>query len=31
MDTKQYEGCDYWKSANGEPGGFKFCYTALRL
>lgn len=29
MDTKQCIGCDYWKSANGDPCGFKFCHFLL--
>ena len=29
MDTKQCEGCTYWKSANGESDGFKFCHYLL--
>ena len=29
MDTKQCEVCTYWKSANGESDGFKFCHFLL--
>ena len=29
MDRKQCEGCAYWKSANGDPEGFRFCHFLL--